>query len=32
MGPSGRLMEHEASLASSGPAKLRGSGGRGAVE
>ena len=24
MGPSGRLMEHETSLASSGPAELRG--------
>ena len=32
MGPSGRLMEHEANLANSGPAELCGSSGRGTIE
>lgn len=32
MGPSGRLMEHETNLASSGPAELCGSGGCSAIE
>lgn len=32
MGPSGRLMEYEASLASSGPAELYSSSGRSTIE